>query len=100
VKTGKDLDGSCEDVETQRTCQGGLEFFHLSLEEIRAQGLRGQGRLQQKNGREGGGNGRHHPNPIVKRGCQFGCLSSPSFARFKDLLGWHCEKRREEGERG
>jgi len=35
VKTRKHLDRRSEDVETQRTCQGGLEFFHLFFEKDR-----------------------------------------------------------------
>ena len=32
MKAGKDLDGCREDVETQRTYEGALEFFDVSYE--------------------------------------------------------------------
>jgi len=36
MKTRKDLDGRSEDVETQRTCQGGLELFHLHSQQAQS----------------------------------------------------------------
>ncbi len=59
MKTRKDLDGGSEDVETHRTCQRGLEFFHLLLEEV------GSGRLMDESLKRNDGNGsshHHHPN--------------------------------------
>jgi len=47
VETGEGLDGSGEDIETHRTCQGGLEILHLFPE------VGGEGEL-----RRGGHGGR------------------------------------------